>query len=58
MLDSKPHTNKIRMCNDVRKLNDQIILQPYPILNTNVLLDDIGKRQCKYISMIDVSDSY
>ena len=29
MLVSKPHTNKMRICNDVRKLNDQIILQPY-----------------------------
>ena len=58
VLVSKPHTNKMRMCNDVRKLNDQTILQPYPILNMNFLLTDIGKRQCKYFSIIDLSDSY
>ena len=28
VLVSKPHSNKMRMCNDVRKLNDQTILQP------------------------------
>ena len=43
VLVSKPHTNKMRMCNDVRKLNDQTILQPYSILNTNYLLADIGE---------------
>ena len=58
LLVSKPHTNKMRMCNDVRKLNNQTILQPYPIVNMNVLLADIGKRQCNYFSIIDISDSY
>ena len=58
VLVSKPHSSKMRMCNDVRKLNDQTILQPYPILNMNFLLADIGKRQCKYFSIIDLSDSY
>ena len=37
VLVSKPHSNNMRMCNDVRKLNDQTILQPYPILNMNFL---------------------
>ena len=44
VLVSKPHTNKMRMCNDVRKLNDQTILQPYPILNMKFWLADIGKE--------------
>ena len=48
----------MRMGNDVRILNDQTILQPYPILNMNFLLTDIGKRQCKYFSILDLSDSY
>ena len=54
----KNSTNKMRMCNDVRKLNDKTILQPYPMLNMNYLLADIGKRKCKYFSLIDLSDSY
>ena len=54
----KPRTNKMRVCNDVRKLNDQTIPQPYPILNMLFLLADIGKRQCKYFSIIDISDLY
>ena len=40
---NKPHSNKMRMCYDVRKLNDKTILQPYPMLNMNYLLADIGK---------------
>ena len=35
VLVNKPHSNKMRMCNDVRKLNDKTILQPYPMLNMN-----------------------
>ena len=58
VLVNKPHSNKMRMCNDVRKLNDKTILQPYPMLNMNYLLADIGKRKCKYFSLIDLSDSY
>ena len=54
----KPHSNKMRMCNDVRKLNDKTILQPYPMLNIHYLLADIWKRQCKYFLLIDLSDSY
>ena len=53
-----PHSNQMRMCNNVRKLNDNTILQPYPMLNMNYLLADIGKRQCKYFSLIYLSDSY
>ena len=53
-----PHSNKMRMCNDVRKLNDKTILQPYPMLNMNYLLAENGKRKCKYFSLIDLSDSY
>ena len=58
VLVNKPHSNKMRMCNDVRKLNDKTILQPYLMLNMNYLLADIGKRKCKYFSLIDLSDSY
>ena len=58
VLVNKPHSNKMRLCNDVRKLNDKTILQPYPMLNMNYLLADIGKRKCKYFSLIDLSDSY
>ena len=58
VLVNKPHSNKMRMCNDVRKLNDKTILQPYPMLNMNYLLADNGKRKCKYFSLIDLSDSY
>ena len=58
VLVNKPHSNKMRMCNVVRKLNDKTILQPYPMLNMNYLLADIGKRKCKYFSLIDLSDSY
>ena len=46
------------MCNDVRKLNEKTILQPYSMLNMNYLLADIEKRKCKYFSLIDLSDSY
>ena len=28
------------------------------MLNLNYLLADIGKRKCKYLSLIDLSDSY
>ena len=38
--------------------NDKTILQPYPMLNMNYLLADIGKIKCKYFSLIDLSDSY
>ena len=48
----------MRMCSDVRILNDKTILQPYPMLNINFLLADIGRRKCKYFSVIDLSDSY
>ena len=58
VLVNKPHSNKMRMCNDVRKLNDKTILQPYPMLNMNYLLADIGDIKCKYFSLIDLSDSY
>ena len=58
VLANKPHSNKMRMCNDVRKLNDKTILQPYPMFNVNYLLADIRKRQCKYFSIIDLSVSY
>ena len=34
------------------------MLQPYPMMNINFVLADIGKRQCKYFSLIDLSDSY
>ena len=58
VLVNKPHSNKMRMCHDVRKLNDKTILQPYPMLNMTYLLANIGKRTCKYSSLIDISDSY
>jgi len=58
VLVNKPHSNKMRMCSDVRILNDKTILQPYPMLNINFLLADIGRRKCKYFSVIDLSDSY
>ena len=58
VLVNKRHSKKMRMCNDVRKLNDKTILQPYPMLNMNYLLADIGKRKCKYFLLIDLSDSY
>ena len=58
VLVNKPHSNKMRICNDVRKLNDKTILQPYPMLNMNYLLADIGKIKYKYFSLIDLSDSY
>ena len=58
VLVNKPHSNKMRMCNDVRKLNDKTILQPYPMLNMNYLLAYTGKRKCKNFSLIDLSDSY
>ena len=48
VLVSNPHSNKMLMCNDGRKLNARTILQPYPILTMYLLLVDIGKRQCKY----------
>ena len=54
VLVNKPHSNKMRMCNDVRKLNDKTILQPYPMLNMNYLLADIGKRKCKYFSFYQI----
>ena len=58
VLVNKPHYNKMRMCNDERKLNDKTIPPPYPMLNMNYLIAEIGKRQCKYFSLIDLSDSY
>ena len=44
VLMNKPLSNKMRMCNDVRKLNDKTILQPYPMLNMNYLQADIGEK--------------
>ena len=38
VLVNKPHSNKMRMYNDVRKLNDKTILQPYPILNYELFI--------------------
>ena len=58
VLVNKPHSNKMRMCNDVWELNDKTILQQYPMLNMNYLLADIGKIKCKYFSLIDLSNSY
>ena len=43
VLVTKPHSNKMRICNDVRKLYNKTILQPYPMLNMTYLLADIGK---------------
>ena len=57
VLVNKTHSNKMRMCNDVRKLNDKTILQPYPMLNMNYLLADNGEK-CSYFSLIDLSHSY
>ena len=58
VLVNKPHSNKMRMCNDVWELNDKTILQLYPMLNMNYLLDDIGEIKCKYFSLIDLSNSF
>ena len=43
VLVNKPHSNEMRMCNDVRKLNGKTILQLHPMLNMKYLLADIGK---------------
>ena len=48
----------MRICNDVQKLNDKTIIQQYSMLNMNYLIADLGKRQCKFFSVIDLSDSY
>ena len=42
----KPHSNKMKMCNDVRELNDKTILQPYPMLNMNYLLAHLYTWKC------------
>ena len=46
------------MCNDVRKLNDKDYSTTISYVKQNYLLADIGKRKCKYFSLIDLSDSY
>ena len=51
VLVNKPHSNIMWRCNDVQKLNDNTILQPYPISNMNYLLVAIWKRQCKNVSL-------
>ena len=58
VLVNKPHSTKMRLCSDLRKINEKTIIQPYPMLNMNFLLADIGKKQCQYFTLIDLSDSY
>ena len=44
------------MCNNVRKLNDKTILQTISHVEHELCVS--GQRQCKYFSIINLSDSY
>ena len=48
----------MRCCLDLRKLNEKTIEQPYVLNNMDYLLADIGKRQCKYFSLLDLSNAF
>ena len=58
VLVSKRDTKEMRCVLDVRKINEQTLEQPYILHNMNFLLADIGKRQSKYFSLIDLSKAY
>ena len=58
VLVSKPRSNKMRLCCDMRKINEKTVLQAYPMLNMNVLFADIGKSNSQYFTIIDLSNSY
>ena len=48
----------MRMVQDTRLINKHTITQPYPTLDMHFLLADIGKNNCKFLSLIDLSSSY
>ena len=58
VLVKKPRSDKMRCCLDLRKLNEKTIEQPYVLNNMDYLLADIGKRQCKYFSLLDLSNAF
>ena len=58
LLVSKPRSDKLRLCCDVRKLNKHTRTIPYPTLDLPNFLADIGSKKCKYFSCIDLKAAY
>ena len=58
ILVDKPHSRKMRLVCDTRLLNEQTIIQPYKMLDFDYLLADIGKLNCSFFTLIDLSNAY
>ena len=58
VLVTKQNSKEMRVCQDMRKLNSYTILKPYPMLDLDCLLCDIGKRRCTWFSVIDLRSAY
>ena len=58
LLVSKPRSDKQRLCCDVRQLNKHTRTITYPTLELPNFLVDIGSKQCKYFSCIDLKAAY
>ena len=58
LLVSKPRSDKLRLCCDVRKLNNHGRTITYPTLDIPNVLADIGSKKCKYFSCIDLKAAY
>ena len=58
MLVKKPRSDKLRLVQDVRKINIQTKDLSYPQLDIKALLADIGSQNSKYFSIIDMKSAY
>ena len=58
LLVKKPHSDKYRTVIDLRKLNMVTKTLSYPQLDVKSLLADIGAKNCKYFSVIDLKSAY
>lgn len=53
---SKPNSNKIRMCVDLRIPNRNIVVNKYPLPKINEVFHEF--RDCKYFSQLDMKEGY
>ena len=58
MLVKKPRSDKLRLVQDVRRINIQTKDLSYPQLDIKALLADIGSQNSKYFSIIDMKSAY
>ena len=58
MLVKKPRSDKLRLVQDVRKINLQAKDLSYPQLDIKALLADIRSQNSKYFSIIDMNSAY